>query len=279
MPTWEVRDPADPRLAPFAALTRSGPRDTVVVEGEIAVERALASSHLVTAVLLTAAHRQRLDALLDPAIPVFVATAAMVREVVGFDFHRGCLAVMPRPVASWTDAVRDHDGLRRVLVAEGLADPANLGAVIRNARALGVDMVLHGRGADPWSRRAIRAAMGLGFSMPVIRCDDLAQAVQGVRARMGEAARVLAAVVQPGAVTLTHYQPPARAIVLVGNEGAGLSEALRAQADDAVTIPLADGVDSLNVAAATAVVLYALAAADGDGGRRSEPRSASGAVK
>ncbi len=102
--------------------------------------------------------------------------------------------------------------------------------------------------------------MGLGFSLPVVGCEDLAGAVVAVREALGAGARTVAAVVQPGAVALGRYVAPSRAVLLVGNEGAGLSESLRVLADDAVTIPLAPGVDSLNVAAATAVLLWSLCA-------------------
>lgn len=241
-----------------------------MVEGEIAVARALASEHPVQALLLTPAHRARLGEAIPAALPVYEAEAALVRAVVGFDFHRGCLAVMPRPtgppletiVAGIVAGIVKEPPLEpiRVLVAEGLADPANLGAVIRNARAFGVALVLHGRGADPWSRRAIRAAMGLSLSLPVVGCEDLPVAVDRVRRALGPSARAMAAVVQPGAVPLFDYRPASRTIVMVGNEGAGLSAPLRARADDAVTIPLSPGVDSLNVAAATAVILWSLRA-------------------
>lgn len=139
---------------------------------------------------------------------------------------------------------------------------------MRNARAFGAAAVLHGGGADPWSRRAIRAAMGLGFTLPLVRCDDLAGAVDRLRAGMSAQARTVAAVVQPGAIPLPQHRPAVQSILLVGNEGAGLSASLRSRADDAVMIPLAPGVDSLNVAAATAVLLWTLAAR---GGPVSEP--------
>jgi len=103
--------------------------------------------------------------------------------------------------------------------------------------------------------------MGLAFSFPVLECDDVASAVAGLREVLGPVTRTVAAVVQPGAVALPDYRPAWRTVLLVGNEGAGLSAALRAQADDAVTIPLAPGVDSLNVAAATAVLLWTLRSA------------------
>jgi tRNA G18 (ribose-2'-O)-methylase SpoU len=265
MPSFVVRDVGDPRLRAFADLPARdrGGAGPVVIEGEIAVARALGGEHPVRAVLLTPSHRRRLDDAIPEGVLVLEAEAALVRQTVGFDFHRGCVAVMDRPrepslaelaarVAAWPA------GPRRVLVAEGLADPANLGAVIRNARAFGMDLVLHGAGADPWSRRAIRAAMGHGFSLPVVGCQDLPAAVAAVRGALGPGARTLAAVVQPQAVPLRDYRAPERVVLLVGNEGAGLSAPLRSLADDAVTIPLAPGVDSLNVAAATAVLLWSL---------------------
>lgn len=266
MPAYVVSEPGDPRLSAFAELPRRGEGGaTIVVEGEIAVARALASEHPVRAVLLTPSHRARLGVAIPEAVEVLEAEAALVRAVVGFDFHRGCVAVMDRPRSPTLEEVAARvrawpAGPRRVLVAEGLADPANLGAVIRNARAFGVDLVLHGGGADPWSRRAIRAAMGHGFSLPVVGSEDLRAMVVGVREALGSGARTVAAVVQPGAVPLPSYRAPERVVLLVGNEGAGLSEPLRTLADDAVTIPLAEGVDSLNVAAASAVLLWALRA-------------------
>lgn len=258
-----VRDLGDPRLLAFARLPGRDEGETIVVEGEIAVARALASEHPVRAVLTTPSHRARLGPLVPAGVEVLEAEAALVRQVVGFDFHRGCLAVMDRPrdptLAELGARIRAWPaGPRRVLVAEGLADPANLGAVIRSARALGVDLVLHGGGADPWSRRAIRAAMGHGFGLPVVRAADLPAAVAAVRRSLGPGARTVAAVVQEGAVPLPGYRAPARMVLLVGNEGVGLSPPLRALADDAVTIALAPGVDSLNVAAAAAVLLWAL---------------------
>lgn len=268
MPSFPVHERDDPRLRAFADLPqgqRERDRDTIVVEGELAVARALGSEHPVRAILLTPQHRARLGVEIPDDVLVLEASAPLVREVVGYPFHRGCVAVMDRPRALLPAELHERvaawpAGPRRVLVAEHLADPANLGAVIRNARAFGVDLLLHGRGADPWSRRAIRGAMGLGFSLPVVSCDDLPAAVVAVKQALGPQARAAAAVVQPGAIPLQSYAAPSRLVLMVGNEGTGLSEPLRALCDDAVTIPLAPGVDSLNVAAATAVLLWSLRA-------------------
>jgi tRNA G18 (ribose-2'-O)-methylase SpoU len=265
MASFVVVDPGDPRLRPFAELPArdQGPGTPIVIEGEIAVARALAGHHPVRAVLLTPSHRGRLGEAIPAGVEVLEAEAALVRRIVGFDFHRGCVALMDRPrdptlaeLGEW--ATTGPAGPRTVLVAEGLADPANLGAVIRNARAFGVDLVLHGGGTDPWSRRAIRAAMGHGFSLPVARHDDLAAAVAAVRRGLGPAARTVAAVARPDALPIRRWRTPERVVLLVGNEGAGLSSSLCGLADEAVTIPLAPGVDSLNVAAATAVLLWSL---------------------
>ncbi|MCA9710686.1 MAG: RNA methyltransferase [Myxococcales bacterium] len=263
MPTLRIDDPADPRLQSFADLPRRAAGEAAVVEGEIAVARVLDSAHPVAAVLCTPAHHARLADALPEDLPTYVAEAAVIRGVVGFDFHRGCLALVPRPAGPSPEALAEAlpPGPALVLVAEGLADPANLGAVIRCARGFGAAAVLHGRGADPWSRRAIRAAMGLSFSLPVVGCDDVPGAVDRLREALGPGSRTVAAVVQPGAIPLSRYRPAARTVLMVGSEGAGRSAPLRARADDAVTIPLAERVDSLNVAAATAVLLWTLGSA------------------
>jgi tRNA G18 (ribose-2'-O)-methylase SpoU len=155
-----------------------------------------------------------------------------------------------------------------VLVAEALADPSNLGALIRNARALGADAVICGaRGADPFERRAIRAAMGHGFALPIAVVDDLPRWVDTWRsAAAHEPARAAWALTTgPQARSLIELCAragpplPRHLALLLGNEGNGLSDALRDRADMEVTIPLAPAVDSLNVAATSAVVLFALA--------------------
>lgn len=144
-----------------------------------------------------------------------------------------------------------------VLLVQGLADPANLGSILRSARAFAVDLVLlDPRGADPLARRAVRAAMGHVFAQPLALAHDLAGAAGLMRTR---GAGVWAATVGPRARPLDAVSRPDRLLLMVGNEGIGLPEGLRAAADVEVTIPLAAAVDSLGVAAATAVLLHALA--------------------
>lgn len=143
-----------------------------------------------------------------------------------------------------------------VLLVQGLADPANLGSILRTARAFAVDLVLlDRRGADPLSRRAVRSSMGHVFTQPLALADDLPAALTLLQ---HHGATIWAATVGPRARALGSLARPDRLALLVGNEGVGLPAALCARADAELTIPIAPEVDSLGVAAATAILLHAL---------------------
>ena len=174
---------------------------------------------------------------------------------------------------------------RALVVAEDLTDVDNLGALARHAAAFGADaLVLSPRCADPFYRKAIRVSLGAVFSLPVVRAQawpaDLA-ALRGDGMQIargagelcspspnaggdGDPSRVpmtiVGAVVDPGAAPLARFAPPPRFALLLGAEGPGLSPAARALCDHLVTIPMGAGVDSLNVATAGAIFLYALTA-------------------
>lgn len=247
-------------LAPYRAL-RPGP-GRFIVEGALAVERLLASDVEVESIVCTPRQRARLSIPAD--VPVFELPKPAIAELAGFDFHRGVLACAKRPPtrASLGDAERERLRGRerlRVVVAEQLADPRNLGAVIRNAAAFSVDLVIvDARGADPYSRLAIRAGVGNVFRIPLWISDDLPKAVAELAHDLE--AEVIAATPQQGAVELDRYLAPDKLILLVGNEGAGLSTALLERAGQRVRIPIAPQSDSINVAVATAVLLYAFTA-------------------
>lgn len=281
----EVRDLDDPRLADYRELQALGHRQDprrFIAESELAVERLLRSRFGVRSVLGTASHVERLAPALAgrPEVRVFVAEQPVIRAAVGFNFHRGVAACGLRPeglawgelseepdddggspgeaertLSAWSDVLARPR--YRVLVAQGLCDPANVGSIVRSARAFGVDLVLlDRRGADPLSRRAIRAAIGNVFAQAIGGVADLRAAVLGLRRR---GATVLAATLGPRARPLPEVTPPPRLAVLLGSEGAGLPAELCAAADAEVTIPIAPDVDSLGVAAAAPVLLYALA--------------------
>lgn len=272
-----LTDPGDPRLADYRALQdlghRADPR-RFIAESELAVERLLASDLPVASVLGTASHLARLAPALAtrPEVAVYAAEQPLIRDVVGFNFHRGVAACGLRPARlRWTDLPEEtgDDDLSEwtsllarprwtIALAQGLVDPANVGAIVRSARAFAVDLLLlDRRGADPLSRRAIRAAMGNVFAQPVAGVRDLAGVLARLRRTCPDTG-VYAATLGPRAHTLPVARPE-RLVLMVGSEGEGLPGPLIAAADREVTIPIAPGVDSLGVAAATAVLLYALA--------------------
>lgn len=254
-----IQDVADERLVAYRDLRRGGD-GSMVVEGELAVERFAASGATVSSVLATSAVGERLAPRLGDAVTLYLAPASIVRQIVGFDFHRGCLATGPRPPVPPGFSPPEFASLARldrftVVVAEALADPANAGAIARNAAAFGADLLIYDEaGADPWSRRAIRAAMANLFRLPVL-VGNPHELVQRLIQATG--CSVIAACLDTDAVPLHHFSWPDRAVLLVGNEGRGLSARLSGLADARVVIPVQAQADSLNVAAATAVLLHA----------------------
>lgn len=247
-------------LAVYRGL-RPGPQ-RFIVEGALAVERLLAGDLEIESIVCTPSQRRRLS--IPISIPVIELSKQAIAELAGFDFHRGVLACAKRPRSRVSLSEAERERLRararlRVIVAEQLADPRNLGAVIRNAAAFAVDLVIvDARGADPYSRLAIRAGVGNVFRLPLWISDDLPRTVSKLAGELS--AEVIAATPQAGAVDLDRLAVPDRLILLVGNEGAGLSAPLLELAATRVRIPVAPESDSINVAAATAVLLYALAA-------------------
>jgi tRNA G18 (ribose-2'-O)-methylase SpoU len=251
----------DPRLEPYRAL-RPGP-GRFIVEGALAVERLLGSGLDIESIVCTPRQRARL--VVPEGVPVIELRKDAIVELAGFDFHRGVLACAKRPAARVSLGEAERERLRgrervRVVVAEQLADPRNLGAVVRNAAAFAADLlVVDARGADPYSRLAIRAGVGNVFRIPLVVSEDLPRTVAELSRELG--AEVLAATPREDAVALDRFRAPERLILLVGNEGAGLSEPLLGLATQHVRIPIAPESDSINVAAATAVLLYAFGVA------------------
>jgi tRNA G18 (ribose-2'-O)-methylase SpoU len=249
----EVTDPDDPRLADFRNLTdadvRPDRRGIVIAEGVNVVQRLAGSPYRVRAVLGVPA---RIDALRPVLEPLDVAAYAVdkwtLSAVVGFRVTRGVLASADRPPAvSAADLVARS---RRVAVLEALNDFENLGALFRNAAAFGVDAVLlDPRCADPLYRRSVRVSMGHVLRVPfAVLPGAWPQSLDLLRAHT-----VLAMTPDPSAVPLGAIAVPDRWAVLLGAEGPGLSSAALAAADLRVRIPMAGGVDSLNVATAAAV--------------------------
>ena len=263
----EITSPADPRLQDYVALTdvalrrRTEPEQGLyIAESEKVIRRALAAGHRPRSYLMA---RRWLDDLSDvvadaeaAGVPVFVGEHGVLEQLTGFHLHRGALAAMQRPVLP---AVADLvSGARRVVVLEDIVDHTNVGAIFRSAAALGVDAVLvTPRCADPLYRRSIRVSMGTVFQVPWTRISPWPSGVDVLR---DGGFTVAAMALSDESVSLDELasNPPDRIAVVVGTEGDGLSRRTMAAADLTVRIPMAGGVDSLNVAAASAVAMWAL---------------------
>ncbi len=254
----EVTDPADPRVADFTGLRDAHLRrpdvSRFIAEGVKIIERAFAAGCRPRSLLLQSRWLEGLAGVVDawPEVPVYVAPEKLIERISGFHVHRGALGSFDRPPERpWEEILSG----RRVIVCEDMVDHANLGAVIRTGAGLGWDAVVVSQGsADPLYRRAIKASMGASLVMPWRRMasdDDLA--------RLRDAGfSLVASTLAPGAVPLDDFDAPGRVALLLGTEGQGLSAAWSDAADHHVTIPMTDAVDSLNVAAAAAILAHAL---------------------
>lgn len=261
MDVIEVADPADPRLDDFRDLSdadvRPERRGVVIAEGVNVVARLAGSAYPMRAVIGVRARIDALAAALAPLDgPAFVVDKWVLSDVVGFRVTRGVLAAATRPAPP--DLAGLIGGAQRIAVLEALNDFENLGALFRNAAAFGVDAVLlDPRCADPLYRRSVRVSMGHVLRVPfAVLPGRWPQSLELVRE---QGVTLLALSPGPESVPLRAVRPPPRWAVLLGAEGPGLTDEAMACADQLVRIPMAAGVDSLNVATAAAVAFAHLA--------------------
>jgi tRNA G18 (ribose-2'-O)-methylase SpoU len=263
-----LADPTDPRLRDFTSLrdvelrtAREAEEGLFIAEGEKTIRRALAAGYEPRAFLLTEARLGSVDDVVASSdAPVYVVPDDVLDATTGYPVHRGALASFHRrPLPSLDDVL---SSARRVAVLEDIQDHTNLGAIFRSAAALGVDaVVLTPRAADPLYRRAIRTSMGAVFSIPWTRVPWF----EGPDLLRDAGFTLLALTPAGGSLDLRDVDASAleRAALAIGNEGDGLSERWLGAADLRVRIPMREGIDSLNAAAAAAVAFYALAALPG----------------
>ena len=260
-------DPLDPRVREYAHLRAAtlrlraegpeGARDGIfIAEGELVIERALRLGYRMRSLLLLEQRQQRYRRLAPEDVPVYAASSELMRSITGFSVHRGVLASFDRkPLPEAGDILR---GARRVVVLEDVNNHTNVGAIVRSASALGIDaLLLDPASCDPLYRRSLRISMGEALSLPQARTEALPGGLAPLRAA---GFTLVALTPDAGAVDIAEVAAALhdRLAVLLGTEGAGLSPGVLAEADMRVRIPLAAGVDSLNVAAAAAIAFYAL---------------------
>lgn len=196
------------------------------------------------------------DIISESDVPIFIGTDSAVETLTGFHLHRGALAAMARPVLA--PVVSLIAGARRLVIIEDIVDHTNVGAIFRSAAAFGADAVLvTPRCADPLYRRSIRVSMGTVFQVPWTRVESWPG---GIAELQDAGFHVAALALDDDSVSLREFAAtaPERTAVVFGTEGDGLKRSTIAACDSTVMIPMSGGVDSLNVAAASAVTCFAL---------------------
>ena len=201
----------------------------------------------------------------DASTPIYVAPKALFKEITGYEVVRSALAVFERPSLPSATKLLDSLGARRVAVLEDIGNSTNIGAIFRSAAALGIDAVLvTPTCCDPFYRRAVRVSMGTVFQVPWARIgEDAADWPQkGIERLRALGFRTAAMALTDNSVSIDDAQLAAepRLAIVLGTEGDGLSPRTIAACDYTVKIPMAHGVDSLNVAAASAVAFWQLRA-------------------
>lgn len=265
VPIVHVEELDDPRLADYVHLREPSRRMALerergifTVEGRLSIETLLASRYAVRSLFVAEEHVARVAPLVHTDAPIYAMSAKAMEAVTGVHFHRGVLAVAERPVLP---AVADLVATAtRILVLEAVNDHENIGALFRNAAAFGVDaVVLDPTTTDPLYRRSTRVSLGHVLTVPFARVADgewptaLAD-LHGIG--FTTVALTPARDAEPLARLLAERPP--RVALVVGAEGPGLSPAALAATDQRIRIPMADGVDSVNVATAAAIALSAL---------------------
>ena len=259
-----ISDLSDPALDDYSRLTDVALRRVsepagglYIAESTKVITRAIAAGHRPRSVLLQEQWLPDVEPLLAgfPDVPVFVGDSALLERLTGYHLHRGALAAMHRPeLPDPRDLLRSAT---RVVILEDIVDHTNVGAIVRNCAALGADAILvTPRCADPLYRRSVRVSMGTIFQVPWTRIDPWPESMSMLREH-GFVTAALA--LSDTSISLGQLSAdlPDRLALILGSEGDGLSRRTIADSDLVVRIPMKGGVDSLNVAAASAVALWA----------------------
>ena len=263
-----IDDPLDQRIDVYARLTEHQLRSVLepsragmIAESRFVIEVALERGLPPLSLLLDERHLASMEGIIEQLgdeVPVYVATREVMSAITGFEVTRGYLCALRRPQPQPLGQVLE--GARRVAVLEGIVDVTNVGAIFRSAAALGVDAVLLAPGCtDPLSRRALRVSMGCVLKVPWARLPKpWPQATREVLHEQGFACAALA--LRDDAMSLDDPRLAGidRLALFLGTEGTGLTQRALDACDTSVIIPMANGVDSLNVAAAAAIAFWEL---------------------
>jgi len=257
-------DSLDPDLQPYLGLHGSKAAHhpdmgaCFICEGRYLVEEALSSHRAgqvrVLSVLTTPGAIEDLRRTLPEGVKGLSADKDFLEQLLGFSFHRGVLCCVARPADPEEEALLTA---RRLVVVPRLDNVDNLGQILRTATALGMDAVLAGQGLGPFDRRTVRVSMGAAWKIPVLQLEDPSRLLFRWREHEpGVAAEIVGAALVEGALDAHRWQPALRTALVLGPEDLGLDARWLALCDRHVRITMARGVDSLNVAAAGAILMH-----------------------
>jgi tRNA G18 (ribose-2'-O)-methylase SpoU len=268
----------DPRIQSYRSLRDRTLRgeSLFIAEGRLLVARLLASRFETESVFVAEEFFDEFFPRIPPQVPVFVAPEKLLLAIVGFPFHRGILAVGRRPEperGTGTVFAKHPEGLSskrclspfpapapnrlRLVVCPEITKPENMGLIFRSAAGFAADGVVLGeRCCDPLSRRCLRLSMGAVLDVPFVKTKNLAAELPAMKQSLG--LELFATVLDPTAEPLPAVRWPDRSAVLFGNEMDGLAPEWLALCDRRVTIPMAPGVDSLNLGVAAGIFLYTM---------------------
>lgn len=269
MDVVRAKDLSHPLLTDYQGLTDVALRTVsevthglYIAESLKILERALRAGHTPRSVLSSDTWLPHLTELsvslpgsLD-SVPIFIADDEIIESLTGYRVHRGTLASMRRPTLPSVDSLVAN--ATRVVVLENIIDHTNVGAIFRSVAGIGADAVIVSPScADPLYRRSVRVSMGTVLQTPWTRASSWSEIISSLR---DHDVSVVALALTPEAQTLDKFSlsAPEKLAIVMGTEGAGLSPRAIRDADHVVCIPMHHGVDSLNVAAASAVALWAL---------------------
>lgn len=250
-----------PELAPYRTMRRQSEhreQGIFVAEGEKVVRRLLESDFTVVSLLLPEKWLREYSPLIEARpeeIRAYVAEKKLLEQLTGFSMYQGVMAVGKVPPAPNLAAILQATPRPRLLAAvDGLSNAENLGTLVRNCGAFGVQALLVSQtSSSPFLRRAVRSSMGVIFRLPIIEGIDLATAIGELRAHN---IRCVAAHPHTKRRALSQADLSGDCCIVFGSEGYGLSSEVLESCDDAVAVPMSGEVDSLNVGSAAAVFFY-----------------------
>jgi len=254
----------DPRVDQYRSVRDAdlrGRRHLCMVESEMVVRRLLASGLKIHSLFLSPQKYERLAPhIQNDSLQVFIADVSLMSNITGFHIHRGTLALVHRPTPESLDPQSVIDTLKNqqqvsLLLAEGITNVDNMGALFRNAAAFGVDaIILDSACCDPLYRKAIRVSMGHALSIRWAVAEDWVELLKQIKIQLG--VKLVGCETGNDATPIWDVNPTAKVGLVMGEEKTGLSARTIALCDEIAEIPMMPQVPSLNVAVASAVGLY-----------------------